>query len=178
MPPAQSAPSLRARMLGWLVRRFGASAVLPTIMAAEARDRSAYSAQPEAEAAGIAVDERGHMRAVKSAMAATGGLAGPDIARLEGRHRAGAGNALRAAVLGANDGLVSNLSLVMGVAGATAAEQTILLDRPRRAGRRRLLDGDGRMAVGHQLARALPAARSPSKRPSSSRRPEPRSARS
>ena len=37
------------------------------------------------------------------------------------------GNALRAAVLRANDGLVSNLSLVMGVAGASAAGSTILL---------------------------------------------------
>ena len=38
------------------------------------------------------------------------------MGRLEGRHRAVGGNALRAAVLGANDGLCSNLSLVMGVA--------------------------------------------------------------
>ena len=141
------APSLRARLLSWLVRRFGASAVLPTIMAAEARDRSAYSTQPEAEAAGIAVDERGHMRVVKSAMAASGGLAGPEIARLEGRHRAGAGNALRAAVLGANDGLVSNLSLVMGVAGAAAAEQTILL-----AGLAGLVAGACSMAMGEWLS--------------------------
>src|SRR5258706_4325425 len=43
------------------------------------------------------------------------------------RHRGGGGNALRAAVLGANDGLVSNLSLVMGVAGAAADGNVILL---------------------------------------------------
>jgi VIT1/CCC1 family predicted Fe2+/Mn2+ transporter len=37
------------------------------------------------------------------------------------------GNDLRAAVLGANDGLVSNFCLIMGVAGAEAPARTILL---------------------------------------------------
>ena len=45
--------------------------------------------------------------------------AGSFLGRLEGRHRSVGGNALRAAVLGANDGLCSNLSLVMGVVGAS-----------------------------------------------------------
>ncbi|MCX5752366.1 MAG: hypothetical protein NTW97_01835 [Candidatus Krumholzibacteria bacterium] len=45
-------------------------------------------------------------------------MEGKEVARLEGRHRAGGGNALRAGVLGVNDGLVSVFSLVMGVAGA------------------------------------------------------------
>ena len=94
---------------------------------------------------------------------ATGGM----LAQIEGRHRAG-GNALRAAVLGANDGLVSNFSLVMGVAGRRDRRQDDPPDRARRAYRRRLLDGDGRVAVGHQLARAEPSARSRS-RPTSSR---------
>jgi VIT1/CCC1 family predicted Fe2+/Mn2+ transporter len=52
-----------------------------------------------------------------------GGLSGGTLARIEGRHRLG-GNALRAAVLGANDGLVSNLSLVMGAAGAATGGTT------------------------------------------------------
>jgi VIT1/CCC1 family predicted Fe2+/Mn2+ transporter len=46
------------------------------------------------------------------------------------------GNTIRAAVLGANDGLVSHLSLVAGVAGASLAAQTILgadLQRGQRA---------------------------------------------
>ena len=55
------------------------------------------------------------------------GLQGSFLGRLEGRHRAVGGNALRAAVLGANDGLCSNLSLVMGVAGAAADAQLILV---------------------------------------------------
>src|SRR5258708_35562335 len=62
------------------------------------------------------------------AVAMPGGATGSSLARLEGRHRTG-GNALRAAVLGANDGLVSNLSLVMGVAGAPGPNATILLTR-------------------------------------------------
>jgi VIT1/CCC1 family predicted Fe2+/Mn2+ transporter len=66
---------------------------------------------------------------------------------LEGRHRGATGNALRAAVLGANDGLVSNLSLVMGVAGAAAAERTILL-----TGLAGLVAGACSMAMGEWLS--------------------------
>jgi VIT1/CCC1 family predicted Fe2+/Mn2+ transporter len=76
-----------------------------------------------------------------------GGVAGNDVARLEGRHRATGGNALRAAVLGANDGLVSNLSLVMGVAGAAMSERAILI-----TGLAGLLAGAGSMALGEWLS--------------------------
>jgi VIT1/CCC1 family predicted Fe2+/Mn2+ transporter len=69
------------------------------------------------------------------------------LARLEGRHRAVGGNALRAAVLGANDGLVSNLSLVMGVAGAAFDAPTILV-----AGLAGLVAGAGSMAMGEWLS--------------------------
>lgn len=47
--------------------------------------------------------------------------------RFEDRHRAIGGNALQAAVLGANDGLVSNFRLVMGVAGASAGGGPMLI---------------------------------------------------
>jgi VIT1/CCC1 family predicted Fe2+/Mn2+ transporter len=57
------------------------------------------------------------------------------------------GNALRAAVLGANDGLVSNLSLVMGVAGAALSGNTILI-----TGLAGLLAGAGSMAMGEWLS--------------------------
>ena len=140
-------PSLRARALAWFARRLGSGAVLPAVSAAEARDHGVYRDQPEAVAAGLATTEESHARVIKAAMAGSGGLAGPEIARLEGRHRAGSGNALRAAVLGANDGLVSNLSLVMGVAGAAAAEQTILL-----AGLAGLIAGACSMAMGEWLS--------------------------
>jgi len=48
------------------------------------------------------------------------GVEGSVLAKLEGRHRSAGGNALRAAVLGASDGLVSNFNLVMGVIGGVS----------------------------------------------------------
>lgn len=59
----------------------------------------------------------------------------------------GGGNALRAAVLGANDGLVSNLSLVMGVAGASFQSHTILV-----TGLAGLLAGACSMAMGEWIS--------------------------
>jgi VIT1/CCC1 family predicted Fe2+/Mn2+ transporter len=76
-----------------------------------------------------------------------GGVPGATLATLEGRHGAGGGNALRAAVLGANDGLCSNLSLVMGVAGAAVADRTILL-----TGLAGLVAGACSMAMGEWLS--------------------------
>lgn len=140
-------PSLRARVLAWLARRFGPSFVLPTLVAGEARDSAAYDDQPDARAAGLPADERSHARVIREAAGKRGGLPGSFIATLEGRHRGGSGNALRAAVLGANDGLVSNLSLVMGVAGAAAADNAILL-----TGLAGLVAGACSMAMGEWLS--------------------------
>ena len=139
------APSFRARLLAWLARRFGPAFVLPALAAAEARDVSVYDNQPEARAAGLPLDERSHARVIQ-AVAGTTGMTGPELATLEGRHRGG-GNSLRAAVLGANDGLVSNLSLVMGVAGAAQAEGTLLL-----TGFAGLVAGACSMAMGEWLS--------------------------
>ncbi len=76
------------------------------------------------------------------------GMSGARIARIEGRHRStGGGNALRAAVLGASDGLTSNLSLVMGVAGANLAGRAILL-----TGLAGMLAGGLSMAIGEWLS--------------------------
>jgi VIT1/CCC1 family predicted Fe2+/Mn2+ transporter len=144
---ASPRPSLRARSLSWLARRFGPAFVLPTVAAAEARDSSVYDNQPEAVAARLPADERSHRRIVEAVEAASGGLPGSVIAGLEGRHRSLAGNALRAAVLGANDGLVSNLSLVMGVAGAATDSRTVLL-----AGLAGLVAGSCSMAMGEWLS--------------------------
>ena len=141
-------PSFRARGLSWLARHFGPSFVLSAIAASEARDSSHYDTQPDAVAGGLPADERSHARIIHAASSGHTGLAGPALARLEGRHRGGAaGNALRAAVLGANDGLVSNLSLVMGIAGAAAVDRTILL-----AGLAGLVAGACSMAMGEWLS--------------------------
>lgn len=137
----------RTRALSWLARRFGPQFVLPTISSLEQRDSALYDDQPEAADGGLPSAERSHNRIVKAVVESLpGGLSGGALARLEGRHCSG-GNALRAAVLGANDGLVSNLSLVMGVAGASAASNTILL-----SGLAGLVAGACSMAMGEWLS--------------------------
>ena len=140
-------PDWRTRALVWLARRFGPGFVLPTLSTLEQRDVGNYDSQSEAVAGGLPAAERSHNRVVQ-ALASTfpGGASGGTLAQIEGRHRAG-GNALRAAVLGANDGLVSNFSLVMGVAGAEIAGKTILL-----TGLAGLVAGACSMAIGEWLS--------------------------
>jgi VIT1/CCC1 family predicted Fe2+/Mn2+ transporter len=137
-------PSLRARVLAALARRFGASFVAPTIATQERKGRTMYDDQPEAAGTSLPGDERSHARLLQ---AVSGGASGAMLARFEGRHRAVGGNALRAAVLGANDGLVSNFSLVMGVAGASAGGAPVLI-----AGIAGLLAGSLSMALGEWLS--------------------------
>ncbi|HEY0142734.1 MAG TPA: VIT1/CCC1 transporter family protein [Thermoanaerobaculia bacterium] len=138
-------PSWRTRTLGWAARRFGTGAVLPSVRRLERAGTSKYALQ--ADASDFHADERSHARVISLMSGMRGGFAGTDVAQLEGRHRAAGGNALRAAVLGANDGLVSNLSLVMGVAGAALSERTILI-----TGLAGLLAGAGSMALGEWLS--------------------------
>lgn len=141
-------PSARSKVLSWLARRFGAGFVLPTVAEAESADSKGYSAQPEARGTRMAAEEGSHSRLLRTVIGtSSSGLEGASIARFEGRHRAVGGNALRAAVLGANDGLVSNLSLVMGVAGAELSGQSILI-----TGLAGLLAGAISMALGEWLS--------------------------
>jgi VIT1/CCC1 family predicted Fe2+/Mn2+ transporter len=108
---------------------------------------SGYEGQPDAEAAGMQVEERSHARIFRTLAKNTRGLEGGAVARFEGRHRAAGGNALRAGVLGANDGLVSVFSLVMGVAGAGVGSREILV-----TGFAGLLAGALSMALGEWLS--------------------------
>jgi VIT1/CCC1 family predicted Fe2+/Mn2+ transporter len=142
-------PGWRARTLGWLARRLGTQAVLPTVATMEQVNRHIYDRQPEARRTSLAADEHSHARLLRSLAggARPRGMEGRTLARLEGRHRAVGGNALRAAVLGANDGLVSNLSLVMGLAGAEVSGQGLLL-----TGLAGLLAGACSMALGEWLS--------------------------
>jgi VIT1/CCC1 family predicted Fe2+/Mn2+ transporter len=140
-------PSGRARLLAFIGRRFGPSLVLPTLARDEVKGGEGYSGQADAVAAGFHKDERSHARVIQAAASQVGGLSGGSLAQLEGRHKAGGGNALRAAVLGANDGLVSNLSLVMGVAGAAVSGRAILL-----TGLAGLVAGSCSMAMGEWLS--------------------------
>lgn len=137
-------PGFRTRALAWLARRFGPQFVLPAINTLEKLDSGAYDTQPEAVAGRLPEAERSHARILQAiAGSVPGVVTGGVLARLEGRHRGLGGNALRAAVLGANDGLVSNLSLVMGVAGAALAPRAILV-----TGLAGLLAGACSMALG------------------------------
>jgi len=101
-------PSLRNRVLGLLARRFGSVFVLA--LAQRAEGRSPYSSEPSATSA-MAADEQIHEEVVR-------GLATRGRIRLSGN--------FRAAVFGANDGLVSNLALVMAI-GATGVSSTFVL---------------------------------------------------
>lgn len=99
---------LRTRMLGVLARRFGSVFVLALAQRAEAR--SPYGDDADATPA-MAADEKIHGEVVR-------GLAARGRARLSGT--------FRAAVFGANDGLVSNLALVLGI-GATGVSTPVIL---------------------------------------------------
>lgn len=101
--------SLRSRLLTLLASRFGSVFVLA--LAQRAESRSPYPGDPEATAT-MAADERVHEEVLR-------GLAARGRARISGT--------FRAAVFGANDGLVSNLALVLGVAGAGVTARSILL---------------------------------------------------
>ena len=102
-------PDFRTRVLGLLARRFGSVFVLALAQRAEAR--SPYEEDRDATAS-MAADERIHEEVVR-------GLAARGRNRLSGT--------FRAAVFGANDGLVSNLSLVLGISASGVANRVVLL---------------------------------------------------
>ena len=103
------AASMRTRILSFFARRFGSVFVLA--LAQRAESRSPYETDAHATAA-MAADERIHGEVVR-------GLAARGRQRLSGT--------FRAAVFGANDGLVSNLALVMGIGAAGLGPGTVLL---------------------------------------------------
>jgi len=134
--------------MAFLARRFGAKIVLPTVATLEQVDQAGYDDQPETAATNMSDQERSHARVLRYiAGGSPQGIAGETLATLEGRHRAPGGNSLRAAVLGANDGLTSNLALVMGVAGAQLKTAAILI-----TGLSGLLAGAFSMAIGEWIS--------------------------
>jgi len=100
---------IRTRLLGFLARRFGSVFVLA--LAQRAESRSPYESDTDATPA-MAADERIHGEVVR-------GLAERGRNRLSGT--------FRAAVFGANDGLVSNLALVLGIGASGVGTPVILL---------------------------------------------------
>jgi VIT1/CCC1 family predicted Fe2+/Mn2+ transporter len=111
-------PTSRIRALIWLARRLGSDAVVPMILDAEAGDADKYDAQG-GDASAIADEERAH-RVVLAGMG--DGQTRDARALIAVRERwhgsSGRSGSIRAAIFGVNDGLLSNLSLILGVAGA------------------------------------------------------------
>src|SRR3989449_6723389 len=147
-PVRPGRPSWRRGVLGGIAGRFGRERVLAPIAAKEEVDKTFYVKQPETATTRMSAQERWHAKVLKQLVATQRrGLEGSFLGRLEGRHRSVGGNALRAAVLGANDGLCSNLSLVMGVAGASVDSHGILI-----TGVAGLLAGACSMALGEWVS--------------------------
>ena len=140
-------PLFRTRALIWLAKRMGPGVILPAMQTMETDGAGSYLAQGASKQ--MAGEEQSHnfLLGQIARTATRGGMEGSALAQLEGRHRSTGGNALRAAVLGANDGLVSNLSLVMGIAGATMDARTVLI-----TGFAGLLAGAISMALGEWLS--------------------------
>ena len=135
----------RVRTLGLLARIFGPKAIMPIIETIEADDVNLYL-EPEQDpaVAELAADERKHFKALGS----LAGTAEPQaIVRHERWHRSGGGGTLRATIFGVSDGLVSNLALVMGFAGAQADAEFVML-----AGVAGLLAGACSMAAGEYVS--------------------------
>ena len=117
-------PDLRTRIVAALVRRSGPRAIRGILAAMKVRGLSVYSHAAPGHPAPTSVEEIGK------------------------RHRGvGGGGNLRAAVFGVNDGLVSNMSLILGVAGASSNNEMILL-----AGIAGLLAGAFSMAAGEYVS--------------------------
>ncbi|MFD2247860.1 VIT1/CCC1 transporter family protein [Pontibacter ruber] len=143
LPP----PSWRARVLDRIGKTLGYGYVIGVLMDTEKSITAAQLAQKEKNHIPVSGDEANHVKILQSLLNNKSKIAGEHISRIEGKHRTIGGNALRAAVLGANDGLVSNMSLVMGVAGATDAGDSVLL-----AGMAGLLAGALSMALGEWIS--------------------------
>jgi vacuolar iron transporter family protein len=144
VPPYR--PSFRARMTARFASRYGAQSVVSSIARVEIEAAGSYDGQADAESVGMPGEERSHARIFGALAKESAGLPGGEVARFEGRHRAG-GNALRAGTLGANDGLLSVFSLVMGVAGAGVGKGGILV-----TGVAGLLAGALSMALGEWIS--------------------------
>ena len=121
--PAHFRPDLRARLVSGLTRHFKPRTLRPVLAAMKVRGMSLYTS-PQPHRMPVNVE---------------------DIGR---RHQgSGAGNTLRAAVFGVNDGLVSNAALILGVAGAASDNGVILL-----TGTAGLLAGALSMAAGEYVS--------------------------
>lgn len=140
-------PSLRAKILNRIGKIFGYDYVLGVLMDTEKSISTAVISAKKQHKIPITGAETNHVKILRNLLETEAKVTGSNLAKFETRHRSVGGNALRAAVLGGNDGLVSNFSLVMGVAGATAGGAGVLL-----AGIAGLLAGALSMALGEWIS--------------------------
>lgn len=166
VPPPRG-PRMRVRFIILAARVAGTAAVADLVRALEGDEEAIYEGQGAgADVAAIAADEREHVVIWDSLKAgdqitqvsqpgrdgvaiALDATSVADIGRRETWHRAdGRSGTLRAIIFGVSDGLVSNLALVMGVAGAAASNPSFIL----LAGIAGLLAGAFSMAAGEYIS--------------------------
>jgi vacuolar iron transporter family protein len=143
LPP----PSRRAKILKTIGKLFGNDYILGVLMDTEKSLSGSVTAARKKSNTTSSVSDTAHVTILKNILNNSTTVSGTNLARFEKRHRSVGGNALRAAVLGGNDGLVSNFSLVMGIAGATSGKSEVLL-----AGLAGLLAGALSMALGEWIS--------------------------
>jgi VIT1/CCC1 family predicted Fe2+/Mn2+ transporter len=149
--PPERGPRMRVRVIVLIARLFGTHAVRDLVQALEGDEEDIYTAQASPEVEAIAADEREHAEIWRRM---SEGRPGPTVGQPsavgapERWHRAGRSGTLRAVIFGVSDGLVSNLSLVMGVAGASSGQGHFVL----LAGVAGLLAGAFSMAAGEYVS--------------------------
>lgn len=140
-------PSLRARILNKIGEIIGYDYVLGVLLDTEKSISSAVQYARKNTNSQSSISDTAHVTILKNILNNHKNISSDNLARFEKKHRSVGGNALRAAVLGGNDGLVSNFSLVMGIAGATSGQSEVLL-----AGLAGLLAGALSMALGEWIS--------------------------
>jgi vacuolar iron transporter family protein len=146
-PEKMMLPSWRAKTLNTIGKVFGYDYVLGALMETEKSISNAIVSQKQKGKKKLTGSETSHVNILRTILEKEDKVTGIQLSKFESRHRSVGGNAIRAAVLGGNDGLVSNFSLVMGIAGATTGQQGVLL-----AGVAGLLAGALSMALGEWIS--------------------------
>ena len=140
-------PSVRAKMLQLIGKIAGYDYILGVLLSTEQRlSNDVLKARKKYDST-VSLSDTAHVAILQNILKSNDKISGNTMARFEKRHRSVGGNALRAAVLGGNDGLVSNFSLIMGIAGATSGQKEVLL-----AGLAGLLAGALSMALGEWIS--------------------------
>jgi len=143
LPP----PSGRAKVLRFIGKVFGYDYILGVLLDTEKSISFSIVKVKRKSNAVPSLSDTSHVTILKNILNNHQDISGSNLARFEKRHRSVGGNALRAAVLGGNDGLVSNFSLVMGIAGATSGQSEVLL-----TGLAGLMAGALSMALGEWIS--------------------------